>query len=142
MFFLRRTIIKMAEKMAAAYQFTSNLCYGHSNSIIFNGISSKFHKWIASTKLWFMFEYGFFRRTIIKMADKMAAAYQFTSIHCCGHSNLVIFIRISSKFHKWIASIKFWFKFEYWFSSTNDNEDGRQNGRRLSVYIHLLLGLL
>ena len=37
------------------------------------------------------------------------------SVRCCGHSNFVIFDRISSKFHIWIASIKFWFKFEYVF---------------------------
>ena len=29
---------------------------------------------------------------IIKMADKMAAPYQFASIRWCGYSNLVIFI--------------------------------------------------
>ena len=29
-----------------------------------------------------------------------------------------------------------WFKFKYRFFPTNDNQDGRQNGRRLSVYIH------
>ena len=55
------------------------------------------------------------------------------SVHCGGQSNLVIFYRISSKFHVWIASIKLLFKFEYKFSQTNDNQDGRQNGRRLSI---------
>ena len=59
----------------------------------------------------------------------MAAAYQFAPVRCCGHSNLVIFNRTSSKFHIWFASIKPWFKFEYEFCPTNDN----QNGRRLSV---------
>ena len=29
-----------------------------------------------------------------------------------------------------------WFKFKYGFFPTNDNQDGRQNGRRLSVCIH------
>ena len=28
------------------------------------------------------------------MADKMAAAYHFASIRCCGHSNLVIFLSV------------------------------------------------
>ena len=32
-----------------------------------------------------------------------------------------------------IASIKLLFKFEYKFSLTNDNQDGQQNGRRLSI---------
>ena len=65
---------------------------------------------------------GFVRQTITKMAFKMAAAYQFPS---CGPSNLVIFIPISFKFHIWIASIKLWFKFEYWFCMTNNNQDGQ-----------------
>ena len=88
-------------------------CCGHSNLVIFNRISSKFHIRIASIKLWFKFENVFFRRTIIKMTNKMATPYQFTSIRCCGHSILVIFNQISSKFYIWIASIKLWFKFEY-----------------------------
>ena len=44
------------------------------------------------------------------MANKMAPTYQFA---CCGHSNLVIFNQISSKFNIWIASIKLLLKFEY-----------------------------
>ena len=64
------------------------------------------------------------------MADKMAATY---SVGCRGHSILVIFYRITSKFHVWIASIKLLFKFEYKYSLTNDNQDGRQNGHRLSI---------
>ena len=32
---------------------------GHSNSVISNRISSKFHIWIATTNLSFKFEYGF-----------------------------------------------------------------------------------
>ena len=46
-------------------------CRGHSNLIIFNSISPKFHIWIASIKL-----SCFAQRRITKMADKMAAAYQ------------------------------------------------------------------
>ena len=60
------------------------------------------------------------------MADKMAAPYQFASIRFCGHSNLVIFILISSNFHIWIAFITLWFKFEYEFCPTNDSQDGLQ----------------
>ena len=47
--------------------------------------------------------------------------------------NLVIFYQISSKFHVSIVSIKLVLKFEYKFSPTNDNKDGLQNGRRLSI---------
>ena len=58
------------------------------------------------------------------MGDKMAAAYQFASIGCCGHSYLSILCSISSAFHIWIASIKLWFKFEYGFCLMKDNQDG------------------
>ena len=40
-----------------------------------------------------------------------------------GHSNSVIFNRISSKFHIWIASTNLLFKFEYGFCPTSDNQD-------------------
>ena len=55
------------------------------------------------------------------------------SVCCCGHSNLLVFNLISSKFHIWIASIKPSFRFEYGFCLTNDKQDGRQNDRHLSV---------
>ena len=45
---------------------------GHSNSVIFNRISSKFHPNICSSS-----NTSLVRRTITKTADKMAAAYQF-----------------------------------------------------------------
>ena len=51
----------------------------------------------------------------------------------CGHSNSVVFNRISSKFHIWIASINRLFNFEYGFYSTSNNQDGRQIGRHLSI---------
>ena len=50
-----------------------------------------------------------------------------------GHSNSVIFNGISSKFHIWIASTNLSFEFEYEFCPTSDNQDGRQNGRHLSI---------
>ena len=57
---------------------------------------------------------GFVRHLIIKMADKMAATCQCPL--SWSLSNLVIFYRISSKFHVWIASIKLLFKIQYKFS--------------------------
>ena len=58
-------------------------CRGHLNLVIFNRISFKFHKWIASIKLSFKFEYSFFFcRTISKKAVKMAAM--------TGLSNVII----------------------------------------------------
>ena len=124
MSFVRQTITKMADKMAATYQRASTSCCGHFYFVIFNQIFSKFHIWFASIKSWFKFKYEFCRTTITNMADKMAAAYQFASVRCYGHSNLVIFLRISSNFHIWIASIPLWFKFEYEFCLTNDSQDG------------------
>ena len=50
-----------------------------------------------------------------------------------GHSNSLIFNWISSKFHIWIASINLWFKFEYGFCPTSNIQDGRQNGRHISI---------
>ena len=47
--------------------------------------------------------------------------------------DLVIFNRISSKFHIWIAFIKLSFKFDTFFSLSNDKQEGRKNGCRLSV---------
>ena len=40
---------------------------------------------------------------------------QVWSLCTCGHSNLVIYHQIASKFHKWIASIKSSPKFEHGF---------------------------
>ena len=122
----------MAHKMAAAYQFA---CCGHSYLVILNRISSKFHIWIALIKLLHSLNMGCVRQTISKMADEMAAAYQFA---CCGHSYLVILNRNSVKFHIRIASINYIIsfiisKFGYRFCPTNDNQDGRQNGCNLSV---------
>ena len=71
-------------------------CCGHSNFVIFNQISFKFHTYIASIKLCSSSNMGFGRRMITKMADKMAATYQFC---CCGRSNLVIFNQISFKLY-------------------------------------------
>ena len=123
MSFVRQTIIKTADKMAAAHQFASIRCCGHSNLVIFNRISSKFHICFASIKPSFKF---LIEQTITKMADKMADAYQFASVRCCVHSNLLIFLQISSNFHIWIASITLLLKFEYEFCPTNDSQDGPQ----------------
>ena len=180
--------------------------YGHSNSVIFNQISSKFYIWIASINLSVKFEYGFcptsdnkdgrqngrhlsiaavvvtltqsfligflpnfiygllpsnscsslnislVRRTITKMAAKMAAYYQFAfclsdnqdgrqnghqlSVYTFGHSNLVIYHPISSKCHIWTTFIKLLFMSEYGFCQMNDYQDFRQNGYPLFVAGH------
>ena len=107
-------------------------CCGHSNLVIFNQILPTFIYGLPPSNSGSSSNVGFFRQTITKMADKIAT-YQFASVRCCGHSNLVIFILISSNFHIWVASIKLWFKFEYEFCPTKDNQDGRQNARHLPV---------
>ena len=101
-----RTIIKMANKKVATYQFASFRCCGHSNLVILNQISSKFHYGLLPSNPGSSSNMSFVGQTINKMADKKAALYQFASVRCCGHSNLVIFILIFSNLHKWIASAK------------------------------------
>ena len=45
------------------------------------------------------------------------------SVYTCGHSNLVIYHLISSKFHIWTTFIKLLFMSEYGFCQMNDNHD-------------------
>ena len=42
-------------------------------------------------------------------------------------------IRFLQNFFIWIASINLSFRFEYGFCPTSNNQDGRQNGRHLSI---------
>ena len=80
--------------MSAAYQFASICCYGHSNLVILNRISSKnFIYGLLSLNPGSGLNMSFVGQTITKMADKMVATYQFVSLCCCGHSNLVTFIK-------------------------------------------------
>ena len=67
---------------------------------------------------------------------KLAELYCFWLVHLSVVTLTVIFNRISSKFHIWIASTNLSFKFEYGLCLTNDKQDGRQNGRRLCVHCH------
>ena len=131
MSFVRQTITKMANKMAASYQFVSARCCGHSNLVILFQVLLFFIYGLLVSNSGSSLNMSFVQKTIAKMVDKMAAAYQFASICCCGHSNF--FIPISSNFHVWIAAIKLWFKLKYKFCPTNDSQDGRQNGCRLPV---------
>ena len=113
MSFVRQTITKVVNKIAAAYHFAPTRCCGHSNLVKFNRISSKLHIYgLLPSISGSSSNMSFVGQTIIKIADEMAAAYQFATIRCCGYSNLVNFNRISSKFHILFASIQPWFKFE------------------------------
>ena len=67
-----------------------------------------FNQTLAQVGIWVLVQ-----QMITKMADKMAATYKFA---CCGHSNVVFFNRIFSKFHiRWIASIKLSLKWNIGF---------------------------
>ena len=80
--------------MATAYQFA---CCGHSK--FFNRISSKFHLWIASIKLLPKYKYGF--PAMNDNQDDRQNGHRL-SVCTCGHSTLVIYYPITSKFHIWI----------------------------------------
>ena len=77
---------------------------------------------------------GFVLQTIIKIAIKMTNAYQCP----LSLSLLFIFNWISSKFHIWVASIKFSFKFEYMFCPVKDNQDGQQKWPPISLQLWTL----
>ena len=82
---------------------------GHSNLVIFNQISSKFHIWVASIKLSFKFKYGFCPMN--NNQDGLQNGCRL-SVCSCGHSTLVIYYPIASKFHIWITLIKLLPNFE------------------------------
>ena len=125
----------MADKMAAACPFALVRCCGHSNLVILIGFLPNFIYGLLPSNPGSSSNMSFVQQKI----TKMATACQFASVHCCGHSNLVIFNRISSKFHIWFASIKPLFRFEYKFCPTEDYLNGQQNGCHLSVCISALL---
>ena len=97
-FFFRRTIIKMADIMATAYQFKFICCCGRSNLVILVVFLQNFIYGLHSSNPGSSLNMSFVRQAITMMADKMAAAYQFASIHCCGRSYLVILIRFLPNF--------------------------------------------
>ena len=102
---------------------------GHSNLVIYHQISSEFHLWITFTKLYPKINCRIcLMNMITKMAAKMATACQFTY----GHSRVVIYYPILSKFHLWTTFINLLFKPEYGICLTSNNQDGHQNGRCLS----------
>ena len=67
------------------------------------------------------------------MLTTMAANIATACLSALAHSNLVIYHRISSKFHIWLIVIKLLPKVEYGFCLMNAKHDSRQNGRRLLV---------
>ena len=77
------------------------------------------------------------RENLIRAANECWRSSIVFGLSVCpsvrGHSYSVIFNRIYSKFHIWIAFINLSFKFKYSFCPTPDNQDGQQNGRHLSI---------
>ena len=72
--FVRHPLTKMANNMAATYQYPlswSLLCS------LFNQISSKFHEGLLPPTFLSSSNTGFVRHPLTKMADKMVATYQY-----------------------------------------------------------------
>ena len=106
---------KMAAKMAACSFL--NLHFYHLSS-------SKFHTCISFIKLFPKIICGYYPMNDNQDCHKYGHCL---SVCMCGHSNLVIYQSISSKFHIWTTFTKLLFMSEYGFWPTNDNQDGGQN---------------
>ena len=70
-------------------------CGCHSNLVILIGLLSNFIYELLPSNPGLSLNMGFVQRKIFKMADKMAATYQF---RCFGRSNLDILIGFLSNF--------------------------------------------
>ena len=102
--FVRQTLTKMANTIAATCQFA--LVDSLTKSII--------------TRLLRNLVYGFIKLSL-KFEYKQDGRHQ--SFCTCGHSNLVIYLLISSKFHLWITFTKLLFMSEYGACLINDTQD-------------------
>ena len=101
-----------------------------SLSVIFYGISSKLHIWIAFSNLSFRFEYGFCP-TSDNQDDRQNGRHLSISAVVVTLTQSFL-IRFLPNFIYEFASIILSFKFEYGFCLTSHNQDGPQNGCRLS----------
>ena len=106
----------MANKMAAASQFALYLSHLLPDCIQISYMDY-FYQTLALFRIW-------------ALSDNQDGRQndRHLSVCTCGHSNLVIYHRVSSKFHIWTTFIKLLFMSEYGFCSMNDNQDCRQNG--------------
>ena len=85
----------MGDKMAAyQFAFTSVRCCGHSNSVIFNQISSKFQICISSIKFSFFLKYWFCSMNDNQDGRQMAAADVYTVMVTLTRSFLIRFLHI------------------------------------------------
>ena len=78
----------------------------------------------------FVWSFVFVRSTIVFGLSVRLSVHPFV---CRWSLYLSHFNRISSKFCIWNASMNLSIKFEYGFCPTSDNQDGRHNGRLLSI---------
>ena len=109
---------------------------------IYSLLASNINIWFTLSKRSPKFEHGFclitkmdiFQRTITKMAARL-------SFCMCDHSNLVIYLTISSKFYIYgLLSPNY-----YSCLNINNNLDGRQNGNSLfgaGHYVGPFVGVL
>ena len=100
-----RTITKMAAKMAAAYQFALWTIY-HNHLLPYNLQISHM-------------DYFYQTRALSNNQDGCQNGRRL-SVYTCGHSNLVIYHPISSKFHIWTSFIKLLFMCDYGYCPMND----------------------
>ena len=106
---------------------------GHSNSVILIVFFSKFHIWSVFINLSYKFKYGFCP-PFDNQGDRQNGRQN--GRHLYNTAIVVTLTVISNRifsFYIWIISINLSFKFEYGFCLTSNNQDGRQNGRRLSM---------
>ena len=109
----------MADKMDATYQFALWTIY--RNYLLPDCLQISyidyFYRTLAQVLIW-------------ALSDNQDGCQngRHLSVYSCGHSNLVIYHPISSKFHLWTTFIKLLFMSEYGFCPMNDYQDFCQNG--------------
>ena len=109
----------MADKMDAIYQFAFVEIY--LNHLIPNCLQISYIDYFYQTHAQVL---------IWALSDNQDGRQsgRHLSVYTCGHSNLVIYHPISSKFYIWTTFIKLLFMSEYGFCPMNDYQDICQNG--------------
>ena len=107
--FVLRTITKMADKMAATYQFC---CCGRSKIVILiiffqTSYMDCFHRTLVQVWICVLSD-----EQLLRWSIKMAVAYQFVFMD----TTIILYYPISSKFHTWISFIKLSPTFRYGLS--------------------------
>ena len=118
---VRRTITKMADKMAADYQLLLWTIY--LNHLLPDYLQISYMDYFYQT---------------LGLSDNQDGRQNggHLSVYTFGHSNLVIYHPISSKFHIWATFIKLLFMSEYAFCQIIDYQNFCQNGYPLFAAGH------